>query len=99
MLNHLFTLGLGETSLLCDYLTEQCINFAGHVGCITTDVEICLLFEKLVDLGGLFLHLMLDVDLLWPVAGEGNVNLESIAEVFLVLLKTKILALKPTILN
>ena len=82
-LDGLLALLLRYTTLFGDDLGEDVIDFACHVGSITTDVEVCLLLEELVDFFCSLLQSVLDVDFLWSVTGEGGDDLEVIAEVLL----------------
>jgi len=83
VLDHLLGLGFWDAALLRNDLAKHRVDFTGHVGGVTTDVEVRLLLEKLVDLLRSFLQPVLDVDLLGAVAGEGGDELKVVAEDFL----------------
>lgn len=85
-LDDLFTLGLGDTTAFGNYLGEDGIDFTGHTGGVTADVEESLLAEELVDFGSVLLEAVLDVDLLGRFAGESGNEFELVAEDLLVFL-------------
>ena len=58
------------------------------MGGITTNVEVSTLFEESVDFSGVFFETVLDVDLVWSIAGEGCDELEVVAKGSLVFLRT-----------
>jgi hypothetical protein len=67
-LDNFVTFRYWDAPLLSDDLSEESIHFTCHTRGITADVKVCLLFEELVDFGGGFLKLVLDVDLAWSLA-------------------------------
>ena len=71
-----------ESTLLGDDLAEHDVDFARHVCRVSADVEIGLLEEQLVDLGGALLESVLDVFLLGLFAREGCDEFECGAEGF-----------------
>lgn len=85
-LDNLLTPGLFHVSVLGNQLPEQCVDLACHVGGITTDVEVRLLFKELVDFFAILLKLVLNVDLLWAVTGESCVHDKIVSECFFVFL-------------
>lgn len=85
-LDNLLTLRLWYTPLLSNNLRQHDIDLSCHVRRITTDVEVCLLLQELVDFLGVFLEAVLDVDFAWPIAREGSDELEFVAEGILVFL-------------
>jgi hypothetical protein len=85
-LDDLLRLGLRDPTLLRDELRENSVDLARHVGRISADIDVRLLEEKLVDLIRAGLDTVLYVDLLVSLAGEGNVQVELVAEDLLVFL-------------
>lgn len=69
-----------------DDLTEDEADLPGHVSCISTDVEICLLFKEIADERRLFAQPVLNIHLLGRFTGEGRDNLQRIAKLFLIFL-------------
>lgn len=66
--------------MLSDDLAEDFVDLASHVGRVAADVEVGLLQEELVDLGGALAQAVLDVDFLGAGAGEGGDDFERVAE-------------------
>lgn len=85
-LHDLLSLRLGNTSLLSHDLAQNSVDFAGHVGCVTTDVEVGFLQEQLVDFFGVLLQSVLNIYLLGTFAGEGGDEGKFVAEGFFVFL-------------
>lgn len=86
VLDDLLALRLRNTPLLSNNLAENSVDFAGHVGRITTDINVCLLLEKVVDFLGHFLKTVLNVNLLGAFSRECCDQLEVIAKNLLVFL-------------
>lgn len=84
VLDNLFRLGLGHATLLGDDLAGEGVDFTGHVGGVTTDVEVGLLLKQSVDFGGTLAEAVLDVDLLTALTGERGDELELVAEGLLI---------------
>jgi hypothetical protein len=89
VLNHLLALLGGVTTLLSNDVTKHQVDLPGHVGGITTDVEVGLLFEKLADKRGVLLEAVLDVYLLGTLPGKGSDNLQGVTKLLLVGLMAK----------
>lgn len=89
MLDHLLALLRGHAPLLGDDVAEHQVDFAGHVGRVTADVEVGLLLEQLADKLGVLLQTVLDVDLLGPLAREGGDDLQRVTKLILVGLKER----------
>ena len=64
-------------------LTQDEVDFPGHVSCISADVEVCLLLEEIADEGCIFAQAVLDVDLLGGFTGEGGDDLQKVTKLFL----------------
>lgn len=84
MLDHLLTLLGGITTLLSNDVTKNQVDLPGHVGCITTDVEVGLLLEKLAHKRGVLLEAVLDVNLLGTLTRESSDDLQLVTELILV---------------
>ena len=69
-LDHLLSLRGIHSSFFGDDLSENIIDFSGHVSSITTDVEVGLLLEQVVDQFAILLDMMLHVNLLGTFSGE-----------------------------
>lgn len=80
MLYHLLAPFGGQAALLGDELTENHVDLTGHVGGVTAYVEVRLLFDEVEDEGSVFTKLVLDVNLLVGLAGEGGDDLERVSE-------------------
>lgn len=72
--------------MLSDDLCQDSVDLTGHVRGITTDVEVGLLLEELVDLFALLLEEMLHIDLVWPLPRERGVHHELVTHGLLILL-------------
>ena len=72
--------------MLGDNLTENLVDLASHVRRITADVEVSLLQEELIDLGGALAQAVLDIDFLGAGAGKGGDYFKGVAEGGFVLL-------------
>ena len=83
MLDHLLAPFRAETTVFGDDLTQDQVDLPGHVSCISTDVEVCLVLEEIADEGCLFAQPVLDIDLLGAFTGEGRDDLERITKFFL----------------
>jgi hypothetical protein len=86
ILDNLLRLGFGDAPALGNDLSQNIVDFAGHVGSVAADVEEGLLGEQLADLGGSLLEAVLDVDLLGSLAGKGSDQFELVAKSLFVLL-------------
>lgn len=84
MLDHLVGPLGGETTLLGDDLAEDEVDFTGHVGGITADVEVGLLLEEAAHQVGVLTQTVLDVHLLGGFTGEGSNDLELVSKLLLV---------------
>ena len=86
VLDHLFTaLGTHTTALSYD-LAQHKVDLTGHVGRVTTDVEVGLVLEEIADESGLLAQTVLDVDLFRRFTREGRDNFQAIAKLLLVFL-------------
>jgi hypothetical protein len=77
--------------VLGDDLPQNFVDLARHVRRISTNVEVGLLLEEVVNLGGAFAQAVLDVDFLGAGAGEGGDDFEGVAEGGFVFLENKML--------
>jgi len=71
-LHDLLRFRLRNASLLSHDLRKHGVHLSSHIRCITTDVEISLLHEQLVDFLGVLLETVLYVDFAGSLAGEGG---------------------------
>lgn len=78
-LHSLLGLLLINTALLGNNLAKDFVNLASHMRCVTADVEVGLLRQKLVDEGTIFLQHMLDINLLVALTGKCIENDELVA--------------------
>lgn len=83
MLDHLLAPFRAEATVFGDDLTQDKVDFPGHVSCISTDVEVCLLLEEIADEGRMFAQPVLDIDFLGAFTGEGGDDLQGITKLFL----------------
>jgi hypothetical protein len=86
-LDNLLGLLLVHTPVLGDDLAENLVDLASHVRRVSAHVEVSLLQEELVDLGGALAQAVLDVDFLGAGAGEGGDDFEGVAEGVFVFLR------------
>lgn len=63
VLDHLLAALWTHAAAFGDDLTQYKVDLAGHVGRITTDVEVGLMLEEVADESGLLAQTVLDVDL------------------------------------
>jgi len=65
-------------------LAKDEVDFPGHVSCISTDVEVGLLLEKIADESGVFAQPVLDIHLLGAFTRKGRDNLQGVTKLVLV---------------
>ncbi len=63
-----------EVALLLDDAVEGGIDVLGHAGSVSADVDAGTFLKPFPEVGGFFEHLVLHVDLVLLVAGEGQVE-------------------------
>lgn len=80
MLYHFFPTRGRQAALLGDDLAENQADIASHVGCVTTNVEAGLLLDEVEHERRVLTELVLDVDLLVRLAGEGRDDFQGVAE-------------------
>ena len=88
-LDDLLGLGLGDTTVLRDYLAEDSVDFSCHVCGITAHVKVGFLKKKLIDFFGVLLESVLDINLLWSFSRKCGDEGEFISQSFLVLLQKR----------
>lgn len=86
ILDNLLCLGLGDATALSNDLSQNSVDFTGHVGSVTADIEEGLLRKQVADLGGPLLESVLNVNLFGRFSGEGSDQFEFVAKGFLVFL-------------
>lgn len=70
-------------------MTDDGIDFTGHVCRVAADVEVCFLQKKFVDFIGVLLQAVLYVNLLRSFTGKSSDEFEAVAKVCFVLLLEK----------
>lgn len=89
MLDHLFALLGGQTTLRSNDLAKHEVNLASHVGGVTTDVEGSFLLQKVADKLGVFAKSVLNVDLLRTLTRERGDDLQVVSKLVLVGLRVR----------
>ena len=80
MLDHLLAPFRAEPTVFGDDMTQDEVDLAGHVSCISTDVEVGLLLEEIADEECLFAQPVLHIDLLGGFTGEGGDDLQGVTK-------------------
>jgi hypothetical protein len=80
MFNQFLPLRGRQSAFLSYNLTQENVYFACHVSRVTADIKIRLLEQEVVDKGGVFSHLVLDVHLLRGFAGESSDDFERVTQ-------------------
>lgn len=66
VLDNLLTLGFRNAPLFGNNLAQNCVDFSSHIGCISTDINVCFLLKEFVDFLGPFFKTVLNINLLAP---------------------------------
>lgn len=83
LLDNFLRLGLWDAPFPSNDLDQDSVDLARHMGSVATDIEVRLLFQKLVDLFGALLQSVLDIDLLGIFARECRHELKFVAQILL----------------
>lgn len=89
MLDNILSFFHRQSTLFSNDLPEDSINFASHMSGVTTDVEVRLLLQKIVDQDSILTQTMLHIDLLCALSRKGCEELERITQLLLKFLKTE----------
>jgi len=76
--DQLVSLLLRQSPLGRQDLAERRVDLSRHVSGVTADVEERALLDEIIDLLGMLAQSVLDVNLLWSIAGEGSDQLEGV---------------------
>lgn len=79
-----FRLLRGDATLFSQDLAKNSVDLTSHVSGVSTDVEIGLFLQKIVDNVCILAQAMLDIDLLRAFTRKCSEELERISELFLV---------------